>query len=105
MSSSSDSNSRYDIYTLEELQQMLTDPELSSIVESKIETEVLARLSTKSQNGSPILGTLVTPSKQQNILDQIGEAEKVLSKCTTPIEQMNQETMRQRKEAASIIQN
>eukprot|EP00536_Pseudo-nitzschia_multiseries_P013646 jgi/Psemu1/35858/gm1.35858_g len=73
---------------------MLTDPELSSIVESKIETEVLARLSTKSQNGSPILGTLVTPSKQQNISDQIGEAEKVLSKCTTLVEQLKQQTMR-----------
>eukprot|EP00536_Pseudo-nitzschia_multiseries_P019562 jgi/Psemu1/61470/gm1.61470_g len=73
---------------------MLTDPGLCTILESKIETEVLARLSTKSQNGSPILGTLVTPSKQQKISDQIGEAEKVLSKCTTLVEQLKQQTMR-----------
>eukprot|EP00536_Pseudo-nitzschia_multiseries_P004237 jgi/Psemu1/9547/gm1.9547_g len=83
---------------------MLTDPALSSIVESKIETEVLARLSTKGQNGSPILGTLVTPSKQQNILDQIGEAEKVLSKCTTLVEQLKQQTMRVKEDVIEPLQ-
>eukprot|EP00536_Pseudo-nitzschia_multiseries_P016165 jgi/Psemu1/45128/gm1.45128_g len=83
---------------------MLTDPELCPILESKIETEVLARLSTKSRNGSPILGTLVTPSKQQKILDQIGEAEKVLSKCTTLVEQLKQQTMTVKEDIIEALQ-
>eukprot|EP00536_Pseudo-nitzschia_multiseries_P011395 jgi/Psemu1/28783/gm1.28783_g len=119
MSSSSDSISAFDIYTLKELQRMLTDPKLRTKSANKIETEVLTRLSTKSQNGSPI-GTLMTPSKQQNILDPIGEAEKALSninnalscsekisndcaaaitrlsECTTLVEQLKQQTMRKR---------
>eukprot|EP00536_Pseudo-nitzschia_multiseries_P017798 jgi/Psemu1/52576/gm1.52576_g len=55
MSSPSGSSSVLDIYTLEELQQMLTDPKL----------------------GTQLASTLVTPSKQQNISDQIREAEKL----------------------------
>eukprot|EP00536_Pseudo-nitzschia_multiseries_P016454 jgi/Psemu1/46265/gm1.46265_g len=51
MSSSSDISSALDSYTLEELQQMLTDPELGTQLANKIETEVFARLATKSQNG------------------------------------------------------
>eukprot|EP00536_Pseudo-nitzschia_multiseries_P009941 jgi/Psemu1/24585/gm1.24585_g len=93
MSSSSDISSALDSYTLEELQQMLTDPELGTQLANKIETEVFARLATKSQNGSPI-GILVTPSKQHKMSEQIGEAEKVLSKYNTLVEQLNQETMR-----------
>eukprot|EP00536_Pseudo-nitzschia_multiseries_P006353 jgi/Psemu1/15046/gm1.15046_g len=72
---------------------MLTDPELGTQLANKIETEVFARLATKSQNGSPI-GILVTPSKQQKMSEQIGEAKKVLSKYNTLVEQLNQETMR-----------
>eukprot|EP00536_Pseudo-nitzschia_multiseries_P010156 jgi/Psemu1/25185/gm1.25185_g len=78
MSSSSDISSALDSYTLEELQQMLTDPELGTQLANKIETEVFARLATW----------------QQKISEQIGEAEKVLSKYTTLVEQLNQETMR-----------
>eukprot|EP00536_Pseudo-nitzschia_multiseries_P017755 jgi/Psemu1/52402/gm1.52402_g len=74
MSLSSDISSALDSYTLEELQQMLTDPQLGTQLANKIEAEVLARLATKSQNGSPI-GILVTPSKQQKMSEQIGEAE------------------------------
>eukprot|EP00536_Pseudo-nitzschia_multiseries_P017179 jgi/Psemu1/49690/gm1.49690_g len=94
---------------------------------NKIETEVFARLLSKSQNVTAI-GILMTPSKQQNISDQIGEAEKVLvnlitafshsekinnncaaaitklSDCTAVLEQLKQETTR-RKEAVCIIQN
>eukprot|EP00536_Pseudo-nitzschia_multiseries_P012421 jgi/Psemu1/32032/gm1.32032_g len=127
MSSSSDSSSVLDIYTLKELQQMLTDPELCTKLASKIETEVLARLSTKRQNGFPI-GTLVTPSKQQNISDQIGEAEKILSnlnnalscsekisndcaaaitrlsKCTTLVEQLKQQMMRVKEDIIEPLQ-
>eukprot|EP00536_Pseudo-nitzschia_multiseries_P017768 jgi/Psemu1/52463/gm1.52463_g len=127
MSSSSHSCSVLDIYTLKELQRMLTDPKLGTQLASKIETEVLARLSTKSQNGSPI-GTLVTPSKQQNISDQIGEAEKVLSninnglscsekisnecaaaiirlsECTTLVEQLKQQTMRVKEDIIEPLQ-
>eukprot|EP00536_Pseudo-nitzschia_multiseries_P018316 jgi/Psemu1/55048/gm1.55048_g len=93
MSSSSDISSALDSYTLEELQQMLTAPQLGTQLANKIEAEVFARLATKSQNGSPI-GILVTPSKQQKMSEQIGEAEKVLSKCTTLVEQLKQQTMR-----------
>eukprot|EP00536_Pseudo-nitzschia_multiseries_P001790 jgi/Psemu1/4100/gm1.4100_g len=106
---------------------MLTDPKLGTQLASKIETEVLARLSTKSQNGSPI-GTIVTPSKQQNISDQIREAEKVLSNinnalscsekisndcaaaktrlsvCTTLVEQLKQQTMRVKEDITKPLQ-
>eukprot|EP00536_Pseudo-nitzschia_multiseries_P017939 jgi/Psemu1/53295/gm1.53295_g len=103
MSSSSDISSALDSYTLEELQQMLTDPQLDTQLANKIEAEVLARLATKSQNGSPI-GILVTPSKQQKMSEQIGEAEKFLSKCTTLVEQMNQETMRVKEDIIKPLQ-
>eukprot|EP00536_Pseudo-nitzschia_multiseries_P010691 jgi/Psemu1/26731/gm1.26731_g len=103
MSSSSDISSALDSYTLEELQQMLTDPQLGTQLANKIEAEVLTRLATKSQNGSPV-GILVTPSKQQKMSDQIGQAEKFLSKCTTLIEQMNQETMRVKEDIIKPLQ-
>eukprot|EP00536_Pseudo-nitzschia_multiseries_P013748 jgi/Psemu1/36233/gm1.36233_g len=103
MSSSSDISSALDSYTLEELQQMLTVPQLGTQLANKIEAEVLTRLATKSQNGSPI-GILVTPSKQQKMSDQIGQAEMFLSKCTTLIEQMNQETMRVKEDIIKPLQ-
>eukprot|EP00536_Pseudo-nitzschia_multiseries_P005668 jgi/Psemu1/13130/gm1.13130_g len=103
MSSSSDISSALDSYTLKELQQMLTDPQLGTQLANKIEAEVLTRLATKSQNGSPI-GILVTPSKQQKMSDQIRQAEKFLSKCTTLIEQMNQETMRVKEDIIKPLQ-
>eukprot|EP00536_Pseudo-nitzschia_multiseries_P017879 jgi/Psemu1/53001/gm1.53001_g len=103
MSSSSDVSSALDSYTLEELQQMLTDPQLGTQLANKIEAEVLTRLATKSQNGSPI-GILVTPSKQQKMSDQIGQAEMFLSKCTTLIEQMNQEMMRVKEDIIKPLQ-
>eukprot|EP00536_Pseudo-nitzschia_multiseries_P002789 jgi/Psemu1/6319/gm1.6319_g len=82
---------------------MLTDPELGTQLATKIETEVFARLATKSQNGSPI-GILVTPSKQQKISEQIGEAEKVLSKYTTLVEQLNQQMMRVKEDIIEPLQ-
>eukprot|EP00536_Pseudo-nitzschia_multiseries_P016625 jgi/Psemu1/46942/gm1.46942_g len=103
MSSSSDISSALDSYTLEELQQMLTDPQLGTQMANKIEAEVLTRLATKSQNGSPI-GILVTPSKQQKMSEQIGQAEKFLSKCTTLVNQMNQETMRVKEDIIKPLQ-
>eukprot|EP00536_Pseudo-nitzschia_multiseries_P005880 jgi/Psemu1/13903/gm1.13903_g len=103
MSSSSDISSALDSYTLEELQQMLTAPQLGTQLANKIEAEVLTRLATKSQNGSPI-GILVTPSKQQKMSEQIGQAEKFLSKCTTLVEQMNQETMRVKEDIIKPLQ-
>eukprot|EP00536_Pseudo-nitzschia_multiseries_P013925 jgi/Psemu1/36880/gm1.36880_g len=103
MSSSSDISSALDSYTLEELQQMLTDPRMGTQLANKIEAEVLTRLATKSQNGSPV-GILVTPSKQQKMSDQIGQAEMFLSKCTTLIEQMNQETMRVKEDIIKPLQ-
>eukprot|EP00536_Pseudo-nitzschia_multiseries_P007301 jgi/Psemu1/17595/gm1.17595_g len=103
MSSSSDISSALDSYTLEELQQMLTAPQLGTQLANKIEAEVLARLATKSQNGSPI-GILVTPSKQQKMSNQIGEAEKALSKYNTLVEQMNQETMRVKEDIIKPLQ-
>eukprot|EP00536_Pseudo-nitzschia_multiseries_P008623 jgi/Psemu1/20902/gm1.20902_g len=82
---------------------MLTDPQLGTQLANKIEAEVLTRLATKSQNGSPI-GILVTPSKQPKIADQIGQAEKFLSKYTTLVEQMNQETMRVKEDIIKPLQ-
>eukprot|EP00536_Pseudo-nitzschia_multiseries_P003004 jgi/Psemu1/6804/gm1.6804_g len=103
MSSSSDISSALDSYTLEELQQMLTNPRMGTQLANKIEAEVLTRLATKSQNGSPV-GILVTPSKQQKMSDQIGQAEMFLSKCTTLIEQMNQETRRVKEDIIKPLQ-
>eukprot|EP00536_Pseudo-nitzschia_multiseries_P013992 jgi/Psemu1/37166/gm1.37166_g len=109
---------------------MLTDPKLPKLgnqLANKIETEVFARSATKSQNGSPI-GILVAPSKQQNISDQIREAEKVLGKlnnalsylkkmsndwaaaitklsdCTTLLEQLKQQTMRVKEDIIKPLQ-
>eukprot|EP00536_Pseudo-nitzschia_multiseries_P009516 jgi/Psemu1/23416/gm1.23416_g len=103
MSSSSDISSALDSYTLEELQKMLTAPQLGTQLANKIEAEVFARLATKSQNGSPI-GILVTPSKQQKMSEQIGEAEKALSKYTTLVEQLMEETMRVKEDIIKPLQ-
>eukprot|EP00536_Pseudo-nitzschia_multiseries_P002596 jgi/Psemu1/5835/gm1.5835_g len=82
---------------------MLTAPQLGTQLANKIVAEVFARLATKSQNGSPI-GILVTPSKQQKMSEQIGEAEKVLSKCTTLVEQLTEQTMRVKEDIIEPLQ-
>eukprot|EP00536_Pseudo-nitzschia_multiseries_P010774 jgi/Psemu1/26896/gm1.26896_g len=82
---------------------MLTAPQLGTQLANKIEAEVFARLATKSQNGSPI-GILVTPSKQQKMSEQIGEAEKALSKYTTLVEQLTEQTMRVKEDIIKPLQ-